>query len=57
MFFSALVQFRMSTAVQLEERCTNTEPGVVATGSRCEMLNFDLKVVDSINQLLCTIRS
>ena len=45
----------MSQAVPLDERCTNTEPGAVATGgARCEMLNFDLKVVDSIDQLICT---
>ena len=61
------MQFGMNQVVQLDERRTNTEPGadrgpragsprgvVVRPGARCEMLNFDLKVVDSIKQLIST---
>jgi hypothetical protein len=46
----------MSQAIPLDEHSTNTEPEALATGARCEMLNFDFKVVDAINLLICTIR-
>jgi hypothetical protein len=50
-----LMQFGMNQ-LPLDERRANTEPGAIATGGPVRDAYFDLKVVDSINQLICTCR-